>query len=128
MDATTQVRDVVSEYFNAPAKSAVKVYTQAYLGNNTWGDKVRFDDARISVSGNTVTVTNFNYKENFVSDTPRKNPVTGETNFYGKKLIIEFDVTAKRTSLAVMKFRRTGQVLVFTKATAKLWNLLKFPM
>ena len=96
LDATTQVRDVVSEYFNAPAQSGVSVYTQAYLGNNTWGDKVPLNDAKISVSGNTVTVTNFNYKENFVSDTPRKNPVTGKTDFYGKKLIVEFDVTAKQ--------------------------------
>lgn len=85
----TEIRDVVAPYFNAPTDpSEIKVFTAAYDGSN-FGARTEETDVNVTVNNGVVSVTGFNFNENFVSEDPR------EGDFYGKKLIIEFTVTAK---------------------------------
>ena len=85
--------DNIASNFNAPANVAdVKVFTADYDGKSkTFGDREDFT-GDVKISGNAVTVSGFNYSENFVSDTVHPN-----TNDYGKKLIVEFEIKVDRT-------------------------------
>ena len=85
--------DNIAPNFNVPADTtAVKVYTADYDGKN-FKPKTDFDGATVTVENGAVTVSGFNSSENFVSDT--EHP--GTPGNYGKKLIVEFDITVDRT-------------------------------
>lgn len=89
LGAETVIRDTITPYFNSPANaSAVKVYTADYNGTQ-FGDRTETNAVQVSVEKDTVSVTGFDFNENYVTDTAR------DGNFYGKKLIIEFTVTPK---------------------------------
>ena len=85
------VRDVVSPYFTAPTDAnEIHVYTADAQADGSFADKKVFNDnPKITISGDTIEVTNFDFDKNFVSSTPR------EGNFYGRKLIVEFNVKPK---------------------------------
>lgn len=87
--------DNIASNFQAPANAtAVKVYTADYDGKSkTFGDKTAFDSATVNVEDGAVTVSGFNYSANFVSDTAHP----GMPDNYGKKLIVEFEITVDRT-------------------------------
>lgn len=87
--------DNIAPNFIAPANVAdVKVYTADYDGNSkTFGGKTAFDSATVNVANGAVTVSGFDYSANFVSDT--EHP--GMPNNFGKKLIVEFEITVDRT-------------------------------
>ena len=86
--------DNIAPNFNVPKDAKdVKVYTADYNGNSkTFGGKTAFNDATVTVANGAVTVSGFNYSENFVSDT--EHP--GTPGNYGKKLIVEFEITVDR--------------------------------
>lgn len=95
LGAKTVVKDTVTQYFNMPAKSAVSVYTADCIGKDSNGNYT-FDDANreafnanVTISGNTINVTNFDYATNYVN-----SGADGET-YSGKKLIVEFTITPK---------------------------------
>lgn len=94
LGSTAVLTDNIAPNFIAPANVAdVKVFTADYDGNSkTFGDRTHFD-GNVKISDNAVTVSGFNYSENYVSDT--EHP--GTTGNYGKKLIVEFDITVDRT-------------------------------
>lgn len=87
--------DNIAPNFKAPANTdGVKVYTADYDGKSkTFGDKTAFDSATVNVTNGAITVSDFDYSTNFVSDT--EHP--GTTGNYGKKLIVEFEITVDRT-------------------------------
>lgn len=87
----TVVKDTVTKYFNLPENTSdIKVYTaDAKAGGSSFEARVPADDLHPSKDGNVVTVTGFDFNANFVSKDPKKDGT------YGKKLIIEFDVTPK---------------------------------
>ena len=87
--------DNIAPNFNVPGNiSDVKVFTADYDGKSkTFGDWKEFTTGDVKISGNAVTVSGFNYSENFVSDTVHP----GTTDNYGKKLIVEFEITVDRT-------------------------------
>lgn len=87
--------DNIAPNFKAPANTdGVKVYTADYDGKSkTFGDKTAFDSATVNVTNGAITVSDFDYSANFVSDT--EHP--GTTGNYGKKLIVEFEITVDRT-------------------------------
>ena len=95
LDSTAVLTDNIAPNFNVPADTtAVKVFTADYDGKSkTFGDREDFT-GDVKISGNAVTVSGFNYSENFVSKTA--HPGT-DNNFFGKKLIVEFDITVDRT-------------------------------
>ena len=87
--------DNIASNFNVPEDATdVKVYTADYDGNSkTFGDKTAFDSATVNVANGAVTVSGFDYSAYFVSDT--EHP--GMPNNFGKKLIVEFEITVDRT-------------------------------
>lgn len=85
--------DNIAPNFNVPEDATdVKVYTADYDGE-TFGGRTELTGAHVSINNNAVTVTGFNYSENFVSDTAHP----GMPNNFGKKLIVEFEITVDRT-------------------------------
>lgn len=108
LDETTQMRDVVSQYFTAPVEGTVKVYTQDYVGNDNTTDDTIHDNwinkqeitnqVDIDITGKTVTVKGFDYSKYFVSNTARPDPDSEDdttADFYGKRLVVEFTVNAE---------------------------------
>lgn len=86
--------DNIASNFNVPEDATdVKVYTADYDGKSkTFGDREDFT-GDVKISGNAVTVSGFNYSANFVSDTAHP----GMPDNFGKKLIVEFEITVDRT-------------------------------
>lgn len=89
LDATTQLVDIVSEEFVAPAAADVELFTQDYLGGDdtlaaSWGALTAFTGTT-TVVDNKVTVTGFDYSDNYLIDG------TGHTTeTKGKKLVVKF--------------------------------------
>ena len=96
------VKDIISDYFELPDGATAKdiqVYTAdataTALENPTdasaWEDRV---PAKLppSIQGKTISVTGFDYNANFVSDKKKD----GSEAAYGRKLIIEFNVTVRK--------------------------------
>ena len=101
LDETTVIKDTVTQYFNMPANTSdIKVYTSDYKGydssrNRKFEGRTPLANVEIDIdkATNAVTVSNFDFSsdENCVTDTINN----GTTTYSGKKLIIEFTVTAK---------------------------------
>ena len=93
LDEKAVIQDIVTPYFNMPANASdVQVYTAESDGStDKWKDKVAFDGT-VSIQNNTVSVSGFSYKDNWCG-----SHTEGDTTTFhnGKKLIIQFAVTAK---------------------------------
>lgn len=84
--------DNIASNFNVPEDATdVKVYTADYDGTK-FGTRTAFNDATVNVANGAVTVSGFNYSENYVSATAHPG-----TKDFGKKLIVEFEITVDRT-------------------------------
>lgn len=93
LDESAVIKDIVTPYFSMPTNASdVKVYTAESDGStDKWKDKVAFDGT-VSIQDNTVSVSGFSYKDNWCGN----HTENGQTTFHnGKKLIIQFTVTAK---------------------------------
>lgn len=97
LDEKATIKDIVTPYFNMPADATkVKVYTAKSDGSTVkWMDKEPFDGT-VSIQNNTVSVSGFSYKNYWCG-----NQTAGDTTTFhnGKKLIIQFNVTAKEKFL-----------------------------
>ena len=93
LDEKATIQDIVTPYFDMPANASdVKVYTAESDGSTAkWKEKVAFDGT-VSIQDNTVSVSGFSYKDNWCGDHTENGAVTFHN---GKKLIIQFTVTAK---------------------------------
>lgn len=90
LGAQTVVKDVISPYFTVPANTTdIKLYTEDYTGTAFDGIRDALSGAGVAIQGDTVSVTGFDFTENFVSATDKGN---GD---FGRKLIIEFTVAAR---------------------------------
>ncbi len=94
LDERTQIIDTVTPYFDMPANTDdIKLYTQqAGPGGSFEGTspvEVIDESITAAMDGRKVTVTGFNFNEEFVTE-EEKEPGSDD---YGSKLIIEFDVT-----------------------------------
>lgn len=90
LGSETVVKDTVSPYFDLPANTSdVKLYTAAAKADGTFESAVPANGVNASFEGNAVSVTGFDFNENFVSENAKSDGT------YGKKLIIEFTVTPK---------------------------------
>lgn len=96
------VKDIISDYFELPdgaTANDIKVYTadatatalENPTGANAWEARVPANLTR-SIQGKTISVTGFDYNANFVSNKKKD----GSEAAYGRKLIIEFDVTVRK--------------------------------
>ena len=86
----TQVIDYISDYFTLNSEEDIKVYTSDYKGNEEWEEKKLFSGAKKVYDNNakTITVSNFNYSDNYVAEK------TDTEDARGSKLIIELKVRA----------------------------------
>ena len=93
LDEKAVIQDIVTPYFDMPANASdVQVYTAESDGStDKWKDKVAFDGT-VSIQNNTVSVSGFSYKDNWCG-----SHTEGDTTTFhnGKKLIIQFTITAK---------------------------------
>ena len=90
LGSQTVVKDTVTKYFDLPANTSdIKVYTAAANADGTFGERVLATDLTPKIEGNAVTVTGFDFNANFVSENAKSD------GSYGKKLIVEFNVTPK---------------------------------
>ena len=90
-----KLKDVVTKYFDIASDVSAYTYDctsyNSKTGAATWSDTgVKLENA-VSIEGNTISVTGFDYAKNYV----REKEVTGDNAGLGKKLVIEFTVTPK---------------------------------
>lgn len=91
LGSETVVKDIVSPHFTIPSNTSdVKVYVAdaTSASGATWATR-KETDLTPDVNGSTIIVSGFDFNENFVSDKAK------EDGSFGKKLIIEFNVTRK---------------------------------
>lgn len=94
LDASTVIKDTVTPYFDVPENTSdIQIYTADATASNgtSWGAKEPAKNVVATITGNSISVTGFDFNQYFVSE----NPKPGTTSDYGKKLIIEFTVTRK---------------------------------
>lgn len=90
LGSETVVKDIISPYFTIPANTTdIKLYTEDYTGTAFDGTRDTLSGASVDIQGDTVSVTGFDFTENFVSNTAKPDGT------FGKRLIIEFTVAAK---------------------------------
>lgn len=105
------VKDTMTDYFNLPTNPAdIKVYTQNRKADGNWADRVETTGTTVKIDGQTVTVTGYDYAQNFVSETAKSD------GSYGQKLVIEFTITPDLAKLA-----QAEQVKVDTNTGAGLY-------
>lgn len=111
LDTKAVVKDTMTDYFKLPDKTTdIKVYTQDYKGNNQWDAPAEAIGTTVNINGQTVTVTDYDYAKNFVSEKAKSD------GSYGQKLVIEFTITPDLTKLA-----QAEQVKVATNTGAGLY-------
>ena len=89
LDAKTVMQDKVSPYFSLPSNtSGISFYTAAYNGSS-FATRTAASGLTATISGDVLKVTGFDFDANCC--TKDKKP----DGTYGKKIIIEFNVTPK---------------------------------
>lgn len=118
------IRDIVAQAFTMPENTqSVNVYTAESDGSvNSWKDRVEFQAKDgtngVTINDRTVSVTGFNYKENWCGE--ETNTTTGEKSFHnGKKLIIEFTVKAKAGFLGGNDVYTNDEAGIYENADSK---------
>ena len=105
------VKDTMTDYFKLPANTDdIKVYTQKRKADGSWDAPAEAIGTTVNINGQTVTVTDYDYAKNFVSEKAKSD------GSYGQKLVIEFTITPDLTKLA-----QAEQVKVATNTGAGLY-------
>ena len=94
----TYVKDTITWPFERDFDEPLKVYTRDRIRNDdgsfSWGEKVRREDLEaIAEDGQRIIVTGFDYSANAVTEQPK----AGTVNDYGRELLVEFDIKAKKS-------------------------------
>ena len=100
LGSETVVKDIISPYFTLPAgttASGIRIDTYDCTGKDgntyTWSSTSGGNDgASAKVNGDQVSVTGFNFSENWCGT---ETDAQGNTTVRGKKLVISFDVQPK---------------------------------
>ena len=97
-DEDAVLSDTLSDYFNFPEGLAegsyddVTVQKVPVVGKSdktyTWGSAETVPGAQVTVTGDKIEVTGFNYKENAVTEETKN----GETTYSGYKLVVTFPI------------------------------------
>ena len=92
LGSNSVIKDNLSNYFKLPSgfiTSDVKVYSQKYIGNNSWESKVPVNNITIdaSTTNNNISAFGYDFDANYVTQTAKPD------GSYGKKLVIEYNVT-----------------------------------
>ena len=100
LGSETVVKDIISPYFTLPAgttASGIRIDTYDCTGKDgntyTWSSTSGGNDgASAKVNGDQVSVTGFNFSENWCGT---ETDAHGNTTVHGKKLVISFEVSPK---------------------------------
>ena len=103
LGSQTVIKDTVTKYFDMPtdaSKVSVKSYdcTGVVSGKPTWSETgtVINNAVTLDQTDNSVNVTGFDFNANYVTEKGRdETDPKKEGSFHGRKLVIEFTVTAK---------------------------------
>lgn len=103
LGSQTVIKDTVTKYFDMPtdaSKVSVKSYdcTGVADGKPTWSETgtVINNAVTLNPKDNSVNVTGFDFNANYVTEKGRdENDPKQAGDFHGRKLVIEFTVTAK---------------------------------
>lgn len=103
LGSQTVIKDTVTKYFDMPtdaSKVSVKSYdcTGVADGKPTWSETgtVKNNAVTLDPTDNSVNVTGFDFNANYVTEKGRdENDPKQAGDFHGRKLVIEFTVTAK---------------------------------
>lgn len=101
LDSQTVIKDTVTKYFDMPtdaSKVSVKSYdcTGVVSGKPTWSETGTVINNAVTLDQNSVNVTGFDFNANYVTEKGRdETDPKKEGTFHGRKLVIEFTVTAK---------------------------------
>lgn len=99
LDSSTQVIDTVTPYFTIPENAAAIKLQLADYDGTTFGtpyDAPSTITASVISETSQVKVTGFDFNKNFIASSGRdENDSSKSGTFYGRKLIISFDVVAK---------------------------------
>lgn len=103
LGSQTVIKDTVTKYFDMPtdaSKVSVKSYdcTGVADGKPTWSETgtVINNAVTLDPKDNSVNVTGFDFNANYVTEKGRdENDPKQAGDFHGRKLVIEFTVTAK---------------------------------
>lgn len=103
LGSQTVIKDTVTKYFDMPtdaSKVSVKSYdcTGVVSGKPTWSETGTVIDNAVTLdpTDNSVNVTGFDFNANYVTEKGRdENDPKQAGDFHGRKLVIEFTVTAK---------------------------------
>ena len=87
----TVVRDIVTPYFTIPQNAEdIQLWTEEYIAENSWKrSEKKPDDVKVNIKDNELTVTGFNFSENWVG----KVQTDSGDQYRGKKLVISFTVS-----------------------------------
>lgn len=94
LDENAVIKDVISPQFELPVGATAKditLETYSYTGEGQWGKNNDAMGATAVVNGDQVSVTGFDFAENWCG-TETQN---GATTYRGNKLVISFPVKAK---------------------------------
>jgi len=94
LDENAVLKDVISPYFELAGEDpieAIQAYEVAYAGSGSWSSSPGASyTCAYDENTKTISVTGFNYKENFVWDNPE-----AADKFGGKKLVVEIKLRAR---------------------------------
>lgn len=132
LGSETVVRDIISPYFTLPeGASAANIQLNTYDCTGKDGDTYTWSStsggnggARATVSGNTVSVTGFNFSENWCGTETDAN---NHTTVRGKKLVISFDVKPKDGFLGGNGVPTNTSAGIYENATADK-PVMEFPI
>lgn len=115
LGSETVIKDIVTPYFTVPQDAgAIRLSTAAYNGS-AFGAPVAADPsvtAAIDPATRAVNVTGFDFNQNYVSANAKADGT------YGKKLIIEFDVSVEAGFLGGNQVpTNDGQSGIYAKGT-----------
>ncbi|MCI7638462.1 MAG: VWA domain-containing protein [Clostridiales bacterium] len=94
LDASAVVKDIIAPAFSLPADATaenITLETYSYTGENKWTKNSGAMGATATVNGDQVSVTGFNFAENYVGTVTE----SGKVSYRGNKLVISFTVAPK---------------------------------
>ena len=125
LGSETVVKDIISPYFKLPEganKDSIRLTTYdctAKTGDTyTWGNPQDAKNSGVTadVNGNQVSVTGFNFSENWCGLDKAAN---GDETPHGKKLVISFEVEPKSGFLGGYSVDTNGGAYIYENADAK---------
>ena len=94
LDGETVIQDIIAPSFTLPDgadEDNIILSTYSYIGENEWAKNEDVMGAAATVSGDKVSVTGFNFSENWVGTVDNN----GVTEYRGNKLVIKIPIVVK---------------------------------